>query len=76
MIMNNRENNQLNFLDLINLMSFCISLMNLNENITQNDKQEMMQELSKKTDLLLREIHQHLENQDKKIDMILEKISK
>lgn len=56
--------NQLEFLDLISLMSFCISLMNLNENITQNDLQQVQQEQSK-------DIHEHLRIQDEKIDYII-----
>ena len=70
----NGEYGEFTFLDTLNLLSFFIALMNLNENLTQGDKQELMEELSKKSDLLLQEIHGHLENQDKKIDKILEAI--
>ena len=41
--------------------------MNLNENITQGDIQKLQQQLS--TD-----IHDHLQEQDIKIDAILEKL--
>ena len=71
----NGENGQFTFLDTINLISFCIGLMNLNENLTQGDKQELMEELSRKADYLLKEIHKHLENQDQKIDYILKELS-
>ena len=71
----NGENGQFTFLDTINLISFFIGMMNLNENLTQGDKQELMEELSKKSDLLLKEIHAHLEDQDKKIESILEVLS-
>ena len=67
-------NKQLDFLDTLNIMSFVIGLMNLDENMTQGDKQELMQELSNKAELLLNEIHSHLEEQDKKIDKILTKL--
>jgi hypothetical protein len=70
----NGENGQFTFFDTINLLSFYISMLNLNENMTQNDKQELFQELEKKTGLLLNEIHGHLQEQDKKIDMILEEL--
>ena len=70
--MNN--NNQLQFLDLLNIASFCIGLMNLDQNLTQNDKQELEEELNSKIRLLLDEIHQHLQNQDEKIDLILHKL--
>lgn len=68
--------NQLSFLDLLTIASFAISIENLEENMTQSDKQDLQKELSDKTDLLLKEIHQHLEQQDKKIDEILRRIDK
>ena len=70
--MNN--NNQLEFLDMLNIASFCIGLMNLNSNLTQNDKQELEEQLNKSVQKLLQEIHTHLEQQDKKIDLILKKL--
>ena len=39
---NNYNNNQLNFIDTLSVASFIISLMNLEENVTQSDKQELM----------------------------------
>lgn len=71
---NNNSYGGLGFLDLLNIASFCIGLMNLEENMTQGDKQEIMQEFDHKTSQLLNEIHNHLEQQDKKIDAIMEKI--
>lgn len=68
------NNNQLSFLDIINLMSFCISLMNLNENLSQGDKQDLQQDLSEKMEIILKEVHGHLKEQDIKIDKILEVI--
>ena len=64
--------NQLEFLDLLNIASFCIALMNLEENLTQGDKQELMEELDKKTGKLLQEIHEHLQVQDEKLAYIME----
>ena len=64
-----------NFLDAISLISFMISLMNLNENLGQRDKQELLQEFSTKADVLLKEINGHLEKQDEKIDKIMEALS-
>lgn len=63
--MNN--NGQLDFLDLISIMSFCISLMNLDENISQGD-------LADSADRLLNEIHGHLTNQDIKLDLIMQRL--
>ena len=68
------DNGEFTFLDLVSLCSFIIGLMNLNENLTQGDKQDIQDDLSKKADLLLKEIHQHLTEQDSKIDMILKRL--
>lgn len=65
------ENGQFTFLDMISLISFFIGIMNLNENVTQGDKQELMEELDTKTRFLLTEIHKHLEEQDNKINRII-----
>lgn len=69
-MLNNNE--QLGLLDIISIMSFVIALMNLDENLTQGDKQELLEELSNKTNLMLNEIHSHLEVQDNKLDEIME----
>ena len=68
------DNGEFTFLDIISLMSFFIGVMNLNENLTQGDKQEMMEEFSQKADLLLREIHTHLEEQDSLLHQIWEEL--
>ena len=67
---------QLDFLDVLNIMSFVIGLMNYDENLTQNDKQDLMQELNAKSDKLLEEIHSHLTEQDKKLNTIMKEVSK
>lgn len=68
------ENSQLEFMDILSIMSFVISLKNLDENLSQNDKQDLQKNLSDNTHLLLKEIHAHLEEQDKKINEILEEL--
>ena len=68
------NNGQLDFLDWISIMSFIIALMNLDENMTQGDKQELQEDLANKADILLAEIHSHLESQDKKLDFILKEL--
>ena len=65
---------QFDFLDMITLASFVIALQNLDENITQSDKADLQEDLSRKTDLLLDEIHAHLERQDELLSEILEEI--
>lgn len=68
------ENN--NFLDLVNIASFVLGVMNLQENLTQSDKQDIVDRLDKESDVILNKIHDHLEEQDKKIDRILEILEK
>ena len=67
-------NGQLDFLDIISILSFAISLENLELNVTQEDAQRLEQELSAKTDLLLTEIHRHLKEQDIKLSNIENKL--
>lgn len=63
------------FLDLITLVSFFIGIENLESNMNQTDKQELQQNLAEKSDTILSEIHKHLEEQDQKIDLILERLN-
>lgn len=67
-------NNEWTLLDILNVLSFLIGLMNLNENLTQGDKQDLMSELDNKASLLLSEIHSHLENQDIQLENILKRL--
>ena len=69
------DNGQFTFLDTLSLLSFTISMLNYGENITQSDKQDLQQDLTNKVNLILKEIHSHLEQQDKKIDKILEELN-
>lgn len=62
------------FLDILSIMSFSIAMMNYGENLTQSDKQELQESLSQKAEIMLNEIHNHLQKQDEKIDKILEVI--
>ena len=53
--MNKFNSNPLTSLDIINLMSFMIAIMNLNENLNQGDKQELLEGLSNQTSELFKE---------------------
>ena len=73
---------QLDFLDIITIQSYLIGLMNLEENLTQGDKQELLErqqkdaeKLDRKADLLLAEIHNHLEKQDKTLITIVAELN-
>ena len=65
-------NRQYDLLDVLNILSFVIGLLNYNENLTQNDKQELLEELDNQTATLLEEIHAHLKEQDIKIEEIFD----
>ena len=66
------ENGEFTFLDTLSILSFIRGTMNFNENLTQGDKQDLLEEFSSKADILLKEIHSHLEEQDSKLDKLLE----
>ena len=68
-------NDNLDFLDIITLLSFVISVENLEQNLTQNDKQQLQNDLSEKADIILSEIHAHLEKQDKLLTEIWERLN-
>ena len=69
--MGSGQNGQLTFIDLLSMMSFLIGLMNLEENLTQGDKQDLMTEFDTKASALLSEIHNHLADQDRKLTEII-----
>ena len=68
------ENGEWQFLDYVALISFFICLQNLDLNITQEDFQNMMQNIDNDTKLLLTEIHGHLEKQDALLQDILKEL--
>ena len=65
------DSNNLDFLDIINIVSFAIAIANYNENLNQTDKQELIHKLDKQTSELLSQLNTHLERQDENIDKIL-----
>ena len=68
------ENGEFTFLDMLAIMSFWVGVENLNMNLTQEDKQDLQKDLADKADILLKEIHAHLESQDEKIDFIMKRL--
>ena len=68
------DQGELTFLDMIAILSFVVGLVNLDENLTQSDKADLQEELSQKADMLLQEIHGHLERQDALLTQILEEL--
>lgn len=65
------NNGEWTFLDILSIMSFCISLQNLDLNISQENLDNQTQELDRRLRAVVDDIHQHLKNQDIKIDKIL-----
>lgn len=61
------DNKQIDILDLLNILSFVIGVKNLNENLSQNTAGDLLS-------AAVKEIHDHLSEQDRKIDLILEKL--
>lgn len=61
------DNKQLDILDILNILSFVIGVKNLNENLSQNTAGDLLSSAVK-------ELHEHLSEQDRKIDLILEKL--
>ena len=59
------EQQQLDFLDVLSIISFAITIENQNKLIG-------IQDVQKEVDRALEELHKHLEMQDQKIDKILE----
>lgn len=70
--MNNNE--QLSLLDILNILSFIIGILNYNENLTQGDKQELMREIDNKISLVLDKVQKHLEIQDKQLNIIIKRL--
>lgn len=60
------------FLDLLSIISFIIGLENLEMNISQENLDNQTQELDKELHKAVADIHFHLQEQDKKINQILE----
>lgn len=65
------DSNNLDFLDIINIVSFAIAIANYNENLNQTDKQDLIHKLDKQTSELLSQLNAHLERQDENIDKLL-----
>ena len=68
------NNGELTFLDAISIMSFLIGLENLDINVTQTDAQNIQHNLDNSTQLIIKEIHRHLEEQDAKMEETLVKL--
>ena len=72
------SNKELDFLDILSIMSFCIALQNLDLNISaediQNTSAQLEKDFNERLEGVLEEIHNHLSLQDMKLRFILEKL--
>ena len=64
------------YIDYVNLMDLAISICNLRSNRSKEDQQKLEEHFNDKLNILLTEIHGHLQKQDEKIDRILKQIER
>ena len=64
------------FLDALTFVSFVVGMANYNENLTQNDKDDLMRGLDQKTNEMLMRIEQDLEEQNIMLREILSRLEK
>lgn len=73
---NNFDNSQLNLVDMLSVVSMLFGMMNYNENSNQGDKQAILSGLANQADIMLKDINGHLQQQDKKLDNIIERLDR
>ena len=73
---NNFDNSQLNLVDMLSIVSMLFGMMNYNENSNQGDKQVILSGLANQADIMLKDINGHLQQQDKKLDNIIERLDR
>lgn len=61
-------------MDMLAVMSFVIGMANYNENLTQNDKADLMNSLDKQTKDILNRVETALEEQNKMLREILRRL--
>ena len=64
------------FLDALTFVSFVVGMANYSENLTQNDKDDIMKGLDQKTNEMLVRIEQDLEEQNTMLREILSRLEK
>lgn len=61
-------------LNVIAILSFLVGIANYNENLTQNDKDDIMHSLDKQTTDILNKVQESLNEQNKMLKEILDKL--
>ena len=72
--MNNNSNKNLEFLDIINYMSFAMTLANYQQNLQQSDNDDIMYALDQKTSNLLKKLEDDLQQQNIMLKEILNRL--
>lgn len=63
-----------NFLDALAITSFLVGIANYNENLTQNDKDDIMNRLDQQTKDILLRVQESIEEQNVMLRKILSKL--
>ena len=71
MYIGSASDGSLTYLDIIALLSFLVGLENLDLNIAQEDLDRQTKELDARLREQIKDIHNHLQKQDEKLDRIL-----
>ena len=61
---------------MLSIVSMLFGMMNYNENSNQGDKQVILSGLANQADMMLKDINGHLQQQDKKLDSIIERLDR
>lgn len=65
-----------NFLDAIAVVGFIIGVMNYNENLSQSDKDDIIQQFSVKAEDLLKQLEKDLDDQNEMLREIMSRLDK
>lgn len=64
------------FLDALAVVGFVISIANYNENLSQSDKDDILEQFSQRADSMLQRLEDDLEEQNEMLRDILDRIDK
>lgn len=64
------DNKQIDILDVINLISFAIGVVNYKENLEQSSNDDIMKKLDEQTKEVLGDIHEQLKKINERIDSL------
>lgn len=65
-----------NFLDALAMTSFLVGIANYNENLTQNDKDDIMERLDQQTKDILVKLQKSIDEQNEMLREILRRLEK